>query len=121
MIKKILLASLCLTTLSLSDEIFQNGKASFYTTKIGTITASGERLKDTAYTAAHKNLPFGTIVRVTCKKTKKSVDVKITDRGPFIKGRVIDVTLAAAKELDMVEKGVIDVELTIIGKDEIRR
>jgi len=77
----------------------QSGIASVYTTKHGTKTASGARLRDNALTAAHRSLPFGTKVRVTNRKTGKSVVVTITDRGPFIRGRVIDLTTAGARAL----------------------
>ena len=72
-----------------------------YTTAIGTRTASGRRLSDGALTAAHRTLPFGTKVRVTTKRNGRSVVVTITDRGPFIRGRVIDLTLAGANAIGM--------------------
>ncbi len=65
----------------------------------GKKTASGERMNPGAMTAAHKSLPFGSRVRVTNKKNGRSVVVRITDRGPFIRGRVIDLTPAAASAL----------------------
>jgi rare lipoprotein A len=77
----------------------QSGIASVYSTKEGTRTASGVTLNDNALTAAHKSLPFGSKVRVTNRKNGKSVVVTITDRGPFVRGRVIDVTPAAARAL----------------------
>jgi rare lipoprotein A len=76
----------------------QAGIASIYG-YAGGKTASGERASPHKLTAAHKSLPFGTHVRVTNKRNGKSVTVRINDRGPFIKGRVIDVTPAAAKAL----------------------
>src|SRR5262245_56407069 len=79
----------------------ERGIASVYTTKIGTRTASGQRLNDGALTAAHRTLPFGTKVRVTNLRNNRSVIVTITDRGPFIRGRVIDLTLAGAKAIGM--------------------
>ena|ERR1044071_1764620 len=78
----------------------QTGIASVYSTREqGTTTASGIRLNDNALTAAHRSLPFGSKVRVTNKHNGKSVVVTITDRGPFVRGRVIDLTRAAAREL----------------------
>jgi rare lipoprotein A len=79
------------------------GVASIYSVKTngGTRTASGSRLNDNALTAAHKTLPLGSKVKVSCLKTGKSVVVKITDRGPFIKGRIIDLTPAAAKQIGL--------------------
>ena len=77
------------------------GIASVYTTESGggSHTANGERLKPNAFTAAHRTLPLGTNVLVTNKKNGRSVTVTITDRGPFVRGRIIDVTPAAAREL----------------------
>jgi rare lipoprotein A len=66
-------------------------------------------------TAAHKTLPFGTRVRVTNLDNGKAVTVRINDRGPFVKGRVIDLSLAAAKKVDMVRAGVANVEVRRMG------
>lgn len=77
----------------------QSGVASIYSTESGSGTASGQRLNPSALTAAHRTLPFGTKVRVTNKSNGKSVIVTINDRGPFVRGRVIDVTPAAARAL----------------------
>jgi rare lipoprotein A len=75
------------------------GIASVYSTESGNRTASGQRLNPGALTAAHRSLPFGTKVRVTNKNNGRSVVVTINDRGPFVRGRVIDVTPAAAHAL----------------------
>jgi len=77
----------------------QSGIASVYSTKHGLKTASGARMTDHTLTAAHRTLPFGTRVRVTHKNSGKSVIVTITDRGPFVRGRIIDLTPAAARLL----------------------
>jgi rare lipoprotein A len=77
----------------------QNGVASVYSTESGGGTASGQKLNPHALTAAHRSLPFGTKVKVTNKHNGRSVVVTINDRGPFVRGRVIDVTPAAAREL----------------------
>jgi rare lipoprotein A len=77
----------------------ESGVASVYSSESGGGTASGERLNPQALTAAHRTLPFGTKVRVTNKSNGRSVVVKINDRGPFVHGRVIDVTPAAAQVL----------------------
>ncbi len=92
------------------------GKASWYSIKTnrGTQTASGERLSDKALTAAHRSLPFGTRVRVTNTSNSKSVVVRITDRGPFIKGRIIDLSLAGAKRLGMIDAGVVPVRVDVL-------
>jgi peptidoglycan lytic transglycosylase len=74
----------------------QTGIASVYA---GGITASGEKASARGMTAAHRTLPFGTRVRVTCRRSGRSVVVRINDRGPFVRGRVIDVTPAAARAL----------------------
>ena len=76
----------------------ESGVASVYSYKGGR-TASGEQAQPGGYTAAHRKLPFGTMVEVTNRRNGKSVTVRINDRGPFIRGRVIDVTPAAAKAL----------------------
>jgi rare lipoprotein A len=77
----------------------QSGVASVYSTESGGGTASGQKLNPSALTAAHRSLPFGTKVRVTNKNNGRSVVVTINDRGPFVRGRVIDVTPAAARVL----------------------
>ena len=89
------------TTASQSNAQTQSGIASVYTTKHGVKTASGKRLNDGALTAAHRSLPFGTKVRVTNKRNGRSVVVTITDRGPFIRGRIIDLTMAGANAIGM--------------------
>jgi rare lipoprotein A len=92
--------------------VSESGVASYYAHKYhGRKTASGERFDMNDMTAAHKTLPFGTRVRVTNVSNGKSVTVRINDRGPFVKGRVIDLSLAAAKKLDMVNAGVAQVRL----------
>ena len=92
------------------------GLASWYGERFhGRTTASGAPFDMYAFTAAHKTLPFGTKVRVVHGETKKSVVVTITDRGPFAEGRVIDLSYAAAKDLGMIEAGILPVELTILN------
>jgi rare lipoprotein A len=81
----------------------QCGRASWYA--LHSKTASGERMNPSAMTAAHRSLPFGTKVTVTNKKNGKSVVVRINDRGPFIKGRVIDVSKGAAQKLGFIKSG----------------
>jgi rare lipoprotein A len=77
----------------------QAGIASVYSHESGSGTASGQKLNTGALTAAHRSLPFGTKVKVTNQRNGRSVIVTINDRGPFVRGRVIDVTPAAAREL----------------------
>lgn len=91
------------------------GSASYYAAKFdGRRTASGERFDNSAMTAAHRTLPFGSLVRVTNTANGKSVIVRINDRGPFTRGRMIDVSRAAAVELGLVARGHGDVELTLV-------
>lgn len=96
----------------------QHGKASWYSvrTNYGTRTASGERLSNTAATAAHKTLPMGTHVRVTNLANGKSEIVRITDRGPYIKGRIIDVTVGCAERLGFHSRGVAPVKVEVLDK-----
>jgi rare lipoprotein A len=91
----------------------QCGKASWY--KMGTRTANGERMNANALAAAHRSLPFGTRVRVDNLRNGKSVVVRINDRGPFVGGRVIDVTRGAAVRLGMISSGVARVKVTVVG------
>lgn len=81
----------------------QCGRASWYA--LTSKTASGERMNPAAMTAAHRTLPFGTKVRVTNNRNGRSVVVRINDRGPFVRGRVIDVSKAAARSLGFVGAG----------------
>lgn len=81
----------------------QCGSASWYA--LTSITASGERMNPAAMTAAHRSLPFGSRVKVTNQRNGKSVVVRINDRGPFIKGRVIDLSKAAARKLGFIRSG----------------
>jgi rare lipoprotein A len=88
------------------------GQASFYS--YTGRTASGETARRGELTAAHRTLPFGTRVRVTDVKNGRSVVVRINDRGPFIRGRIIDVSHAAASELGMLSRGVAQVEIQVL-------
>lgn len=90
-----------------------SGKASYY--GYGGRTANGERHNAQAMTAAHRTLPFGTRVRVTNKANGKSVVVRINDRGPFIRGRVIDVSTGAAEALGFRSRGVTTVDLAVVN------
>ena len=88
--------------------------ASFYGKKFhGRKTASGERFNMYAMTAAHKRLAFGTLVRVTHLKNGRSVAVRINDRGPFARGRIIDLSYGAARKLGMVAQGVARVRIRV--------
>lgn len=95
------------------------GDASYYADKfIGRTTASGEAYDPEALTAAHRSLPFGTRVRVTRLATGESVVVRINDRGPFVRGRVIDLSHTAARRLDMTEEGVVPVAVEVVEGEE---
>jgi rare lipoprotein A len=91
-----------------------SGRASYYWQ--GQRVASGGRFNPDALTAAHKSLPFGTRVRVTHARSGRSVDVTINDRGPFIAGRIIDLSRAAARVIGMTGEGVAAVRLQILGR-----
>jgi rare lipoprotein A len=84
------------------------------------LTANGERFDTNLLTAAHKTLPFDTIVEVTHLENGKRVEVRINDRGPFVEGRVIDLSRAAAEAIDMTAQGIAMVEVRIIGRIEPR-
>lgn len=103
-------------TLASSHGFVQYGKASWYGKKFhGRKTANGERYDMYGMTAAHKNLPFGTVLRVTNMTNKRSVIVRVNDRGPFVAGRIIDLTHTAAKKLDMIGPGTAQVKIEAIG------
>ncbi len=96
----------------------QTGKASYYAEKFeGRRTSSGENYRKNAFSAAHQKLPFGTKVRVTNIANGKSVVVKINDRGPFTKNRIIDLSLIAAKKIEMIQDGVIKVKIEAVSGD----
>ena len=109
----LILFLLCLVIVSLGQT--QTGKASFYADKFeGHPTASGEKYKHNKLTAAHKTLPFGTVVKVTNLANGSSVEVEINDRGPYIEGRVIDLSKSAAEKLGFINLGVTDVKLEVV-------
>jgi rare lipoprotein A len=92
-----------------------DGEASYYGNELaGNRTASGERFNPRAFTAAHRTLPLGSKLRVTNKSNGKSVVVRINDRGPFTKARLIDVSFAAAQELNLIRAGRGDVRLDLL-------
>ncbi len=96
----------------------ETGIASWYGIPYnGRRSANGEIYDMEKLTAAHRTLPFDTWVEVTNLSNGKRVDVRITDRGPFVKGRIIDLSLAAAREIDMVEAGVVKVRIKVVRKN----
>lgn len=93
-----------------------HGKASYYGNGVhGRRTSDGSRYHKDSLTCAHRTLPFGTLLKVTNKKNGREVVVRVTDRGPFVRGRVVDLSMAAAKELDMVSAGVAQVKVERVG------
>jgi len=89
------------------------GVAAYYSTDYSGRTARGDRYDPTKFTAAHRSLPFGTRLRVTDPRSKRSVVVVVNDRGPFSKGRVLDLSLAAAKALNMTGRGLLNVTAVV--------
>lgn len=99
-----------------ANSFYEVGVASWYGPGFhGNRTANGEVYDMYGISAAHKTLPFGTIVKVVDLETGRSVVVRINDRGPFVKGRIIDLSYGAAQELRMVEKGLAKVGLKILN------
>ena len=93
----------------------QEGAASFYADFFhGQTTASGETYDSALLSAAHLTLPFGTEVRVTNLSNQKAVVLRINDRGPFIKKRILDLSKEAARELDFLKQGVIEIRLEVL-------
>ena len=91
------------------------GFASFYALKFNNKrTASGEKFNNNAFTAAHKSLPFGTKLKVTNLRNGLSVLVRVNDRGPYVKGRIIDLSKAAAKKIGIGRSGTARVQLEVV-------
>jgi rare lipoprotein A len=98
----------------------REGLASWYGGKFhGRLTANGERFDANQLTAAHKTLPFGTVVKVTNLENERTVTVRINDRGPFVENRIIDLSRGAAERLEMTGTGVAQVRLQIIHPGEV--
>lgn len=124
MVKTKLIAVAMLLCLAVSPAFAQlsllgkeyEGKASYYADSFyGQTTANGESLKELGMTAAHKSLPFGTMVEVTNLLNNKSVIVRINDRGPYRPGRIIDLTDLAAKKLGIMKAGIGEIRIRIVG------
>jgi rare lipoprotein A len=97
------LASAITLVASATPASAQCGRASWYA--LYSKTASGERMNPSALTAAHRNLPFGTKIKVTNKRNGRTVVVRINDRGPFVRGRMLDLSRAAAQKLGFISAG----------------
>lgn len=109
-----LILMLSITILGLNAQT-QTGKASFYADKFeGRSTASGEKYKHNKLTAAHKTLPFGTKVKVTNLANNKEIEVTINDRGPYVEGRIIDLSKAAAEALGFITLGLAEVRMEVV-------
>lgn len=99
-----------------TSSVFQSGVASFYANKFnGRLTANGEIFSNSKMTAAHKTLKFGTVVRVTNRRNGRKVKVRINDRGPWVKGRIIDLSRVAAREIGMINSGTARVDIEILN------
>lgn len=97
------------------EVVLQKGQASYYHDNLhGNLTASGEPYNRNALTAAHRSLPFGTRIRVTNLDNGKAVTLTVNDRGPFVKGRVVDVSRRAAEDLGLVQQGIVNVSVAIL-------
>jgi rare lipoprotein A len=98
----------------------ETGKASYYGGRwIGRLTANGEHYHSEDCTAAHKKLPFNTMVKVTNLKNGKSVIVRINNRGPYAKGRILDLSMVAARKIDMIGAGIVPVRAEILKSIEV--
>nr|WP_308535267.1 septal ring lytic transglycosylase RlpA family protein [uncultured Prevotella sp.] len=95
-----------------------SGKASYYSNNLhGRKMSNGERYNRDDFTCAHRSLPFGTKLKVTNTKNGRSVVVRVTDRGPFVRGRVVDLSYAAAKEIGMISSGVAYIKVERLEKE----
>ena len=118
-LKKVILAFIFLSAQFLAfGQTIETGHAAYYHDKFeGRKTASGEVFDQSKLTAAHRTLPFGTFVKVTNLANNKSVIVKINDRGPFSKNRIIDLSRSAASELAYIQKGTAKVTIEIVEEE----
>ncbi len=117
---RIIGAVLAVSFLQLGQVSAQVGSASWYALD-GRKTANGERMNSQAMTAAHRRLPFGTRIRVTNLRNGKSVIVRINDRGPFAKGRILDLSKAAARRLGFIGRGHTKVKISVLGRANKKR
>jgi rare lipoprotein A len=109
----------CISTLSLQAQ--EIGLAGYYSDEFeGSTTAYGERYDKNKLTAAHKTHPLGTYLRVTRLDNKKSVVVRVNDQGPYVSRRIVDVSRAAAKKLDMISDGEAEVQVEVVGSDKTK-
>lgn len=115
----ILFLTACLSNLPATSQILQKGKASYYDNKLhGRTMSNGEKYHKDSMTCAHLKYPLGTMLRVRNPLNGKEVIVKVTDRGPHVKKYIIDLSRAAAKELDMLHAGFMQVEISLYKPGE---
>ena len=115
-----LLVILAILSLALVCAQTQTGKASFYSKRAsGSRTSNGERLHHDSLTCAHRTYPFGTMLRVTNERNGKSVIVRVTDRGPHGRGRIIDLSYRAASELGIIAQGVAVVKVERVNTSRV--
>ena len=115
----LILAAFTVLPVSKANAQTSTGIASFYSKRsTGSRTASGERLHHDSLTCAHRTYPFGTRLKVTHQGNGKSVIVRVTDRGPFVRGRIVDLSWGAARELGMLGQGIAKVTVEVLPKKE---
>ena len=115
----LMVVAVTIATAASSQSFKQTGIASYYADKFaGRLTANGEKYRHNKLTAAHKTLPFGTMLKVKNLENGKEVTVRVNDRGPFVEGRIIDLSKSAAEKLDFIAKGITRVEITSISTPE---
>ena len=103
---------------AIPNNVYQTGMCSYYGEKFhGRTTANGEIFDMYALTAAHKKLPFGTVIKVTNLDNGMSTTVRINDRGPFVKGRILDLSYAAAQKVGMIRTGVAKIAIVIVDQE----
>ena len=115
--KNVFVVGLCVIGLTVSTSVKSSAQSGIASVHSGGRTASGEHAHPQGMTAAHRSLPFGTKVRVTNHRTGRSVVVRINDRGPFVRGRIIDVMPAAARELGFSGTTQVSLEVVRQGVD----
>jgi rare lipoprotein A len=118
--KKTSLALFLLAFTTIGIRAQTTGLASYYDSKFNNRkTSSGEIYREDSLVCAHRTYPFGTLLKVKNLKNGKEVIARVIDRGPFKEGRIVDLSYAAAKELDMIYYGIVDVEISECGMKEI--
>ncbi|WP_321520142.1 septal ring lytic transglycosylase RlpA family protein [uncultured Bacteroides sp.] len=120
MVNKILFLLFLLTTVSVCSSAQETGKATYYGKRLqGRNTASGIRYHNDSLTCAHRSYPFGTLLKVKNLNNDKEVIVKVTDRGPFGRSYIIDLSYCAAKEIELLRAGIAPVEVSVYSPIEV--